>query len=101
MDRHPSLSRQRCRFAKMAMAAVFLATTLATTLHAQKTTGGIEGTITDATGAVVPGVRVTATDEGTGERLVATSDQGGTYRFLEVRPDSYLVTVEAAGFKQM
>ncbi len=102
MDRQPSQSGQRCRFAKVAIVAVFLATTLATTtLQAQKTTGGIEGTITDATGAVVPGVRVTATDEGTGERLVATSDQGGTYRFLEVHPDSYQVTVEAPGFRQM
>ncbi len=68
---------------------------------AQKTTGGIEGTITDSTGAVVPHASVSATDETTGEKLVTTSDQTGFYHFVEVHPDLYLVVVEAPGFKQV
>ena len=68
---------------------------------AQKTTGGIEGTITDPSGAVVPNAHVSATDETTGEKLATVSDQTGFYRFLELHPDPYLVVVEAAGFKQV
>ena len=69
--------------------------------YAQKTTGGIEGTITDPSGAVVSGAHITAIDETTGERLTTTADQSGLYRFLEVHPDPYTVLIEAAGFKQV
>ncbi len=96
MHRFRCLFRQCCRSAN----AVLIALLFAATLHAQKTTGGIEGTITDPTGALVPNARVTATDETTGEKLTAVSDQSGTYRFLEVHPDLYLVTIEAQGFKK-
>ena len=68
--------------------------------YAQKTTGGIEGIITDPSGAVVPDAKVSALDESTGEKLTAATDQAGFYRFLEVHPDLYLVNVEAQGFKQ-
>ncbi len=69
-------------------------------IHAQKTTGGIEGTVTDSSGAVVPNARISAVDETSGEKIQAVSDQQGFYRLLEVHPDPYLVTVEAEGFKQ-
>ncbi len=96
-----SVSRPRSGF-RFAPAGLLLGFSLCfATVHAQKTTGGIEGTITDPTGAVVPNVRVTATDEGSGEKLSVVSDQSGQFRFLEVRPDPYLVTVEAPGFKQL
>lgn len=74
---------------------------LTVSLNAQKTTGGIEGTITDASGAVVYKARITATDETTGEKLTALSDQSGLYRLLEVQPARYSVIVEAQGFKQI
>jgi hypothetical protein len=69
--------------------------------HAQKTSGGIEGTISDPSGAVVLNARVTATDETTGEKLVALSNQRGLYRLLEVHPAAYSVTVEAQGFAEI
>src|SRR5262245_60231887 len=57
----------------------------------------ILGTITDATGAVLPGVSVTATHEATGNTFVAVTDAGGKYR-LSVRIGSYTVTAELSGF---
>ena len=94
------MCRQRNLSCRCSAIAIVVASLFAISLHAQKTTGGIEGIVTDPTGAVVSGARVTATDETTGEKLVAASDQSGTYRFLEVHPDTYQVSVEAQGFKQ-
>ncbi len=100
MTKHTSSRKQR--LSRSLQTAGVLATVLSSLapLHAQKTTGGIEGTVTDSSGAVVPNARVLATDETTGEKIEATSDAQGFYRLLEVHPDSYLVTVEAQGFKQ-
>lgn len=68
----------------------------------QRTTGMIEGTVTDPNGAVVPGVSVTATSTGstTGLKRTVTTDGDGVYRFVEVPPGSYTIVTEAAkGFK--
>ncbi len=68
----------------------------------QRTTGSIEGTITDQNGAVVPGISVTATSTGstTGLKRTITTDSQGFYRFSEVPPGTYDVsTEEAKGFK--
>src|SRR6266550_722909 len=60
----------------------------------------IQGTVTDPQGTVVPGAKVTVTNQSTGAvRETTTSDQG-FYRINELPPGSYTVTVEASGFKQ-
>src|SRR5215475_13377421 len=56
---------------------------------AQRTNGDISGTVMDTTGAVLPGVTVTA---------VCTDAQGG-YSVPELAPCVYRVTAELAGFK--
>src|SRR5215208_1395997 len=58
------------------------------------TTGSIEGTVTDATGAAVPGVTVVATRQG-GRSTSATSNDEGFFRINNVEPGIYTVTVEA------
>jgi outer membrane receptor protein involved in Fe transport len=58
------------------------------------TTGSIEGTVTDVNGAAVPGVTVTATREG-GRSNTATSNDEGIYRFSNLEPGHYTVSVEA------
>ncbi len=67
---------------------------------AQTITGAITGTVTDASGAVVPGAKVTATNTATGVATpTQTSDSGSyTLNFLQIGP--YKVTVEASGFTQ-
>jgi len=63
-------------------------------------TGGISGTITDATGAVIPGATVTLTSLDTGASQTTTTNQSGDYRFTLLKPGRYQVTVTQAGFSR-
>ncbi|MFP5276296.1 MAG: carboxypeptidase regulatory-like domain-containing protein [Acidobacteriota bacterium] len=66
---------------------------------AQGSFGTILGTVTDATGAVIVGAKVTITDTMTGvSRTQITSAVGG-YNAPNLVPDSYLIKVHANGFK--
>ena len=57
----------------------------------------INGTVTDSSGAVLPGVTVTAVNEATGNTFVAVTDAGGRYR-ISVRTGTYKLVTELAGF---
>jgi outer membrane receptor protein involved in Fe transport len=64
------------------------------------TTGSIEGTVTDPTGAAVPGVTVTITRQG-GRSATATTNEEGFFRIPNVEPGQYTVTIAAEkGFAQ-
>jgi len=64
----------------------------------QTTFGSITGTVTDPSGAVIPGARVTVTNEGTGgEREVITTGSG-VFNVPNLNPGIYSVRVEATGF---
>ena len=67
---------------------------------AQTTTGSIVGTITDPSGAAVPGAVITVTNEATGIVAIRlTADSSGNYVATTLPPGRYSVTVEATGFK--
>lgn len=57
----------------------------------------VSGTITDATGGVLPGVVVRAVHEETGNSFEAVTDTAGAYR-LSVRIGTYRITAELSGF---
>ena len=62
-------------------------------------TGGLNGTVTDSSGAVVSGATITLTGpQGT---HVAKTDQSGHYSFIGLVPGYYDETVEASGFKKV
>src|SRR5947209_17422051 len=63
--------------------------------HAQEST--VSGTLTDPTGAVLPGVMVTATHTETGNKFEAVTDERGGYRLL-VRVGNYRITAGLPGF---
>src|SRR5688572_1761690 len=68
--------------------------------HAQTTTGSITGSVTDASGAVLPGVTITlSSDRLIGGPQTQISDTTGTYRFDRLVPGSYHVKFELQGFR--
>ncbi len=67
---------------------------------AQLDTGGITGTVTDPTGAVVPGAKITLTNEATGVTIVTAATSTGTYSLNAVRPGTYTLQGEASGFQR-
>jgi hypothetical protein len=69
-------------------------------LHAQVDTGSITGTVTDASGAVVSGAKVTLTNEGTGTSLSTSAGGDGVFDFSPVRIGTYRLDVSAPGFKK-
>src|SRR5271166_4936545 len=79
---------------------VCLLATLAPSLSAQ-TTGTLTGKVTDASGAVVANVTVTATSVDTGQARTATTGTDGTYKLDLLPPGNYRVRFEAAGFEVM
>ena len=66
---------------------------------AQTFRGSINGTITDPSGAVVPGAKVTATDVATGVVRDTVTSAAGEFEFADLPADSYTVKVIAAGFQ--
>ncbi|MGH9432228.1 MAG: carboxypeptidase-like regulatory domain-containing protein, partial [Terriglobia bacterium] len=69
-----------------------------TPLHAQAT-GEILGTVTDPSGAVVPGVTVTATRTATGISRSTVTSATGTYTLARLLVGTYTVTAKSNGFK--
>jgi len=61
-------------------------------------TGAITGTVTDQTGAVIPGATVTATSNSTSVPTIRTTTGAGDYAITPLLPSVYTVTVSAKGF---
>src|SRR5690349_216544 len=67
-------------------------------LHAG-TTGSIFGTVTDPSGSVLPGAKLTLTNTAQGVQNKATSDSKGAYTFPSLPVGQYRLQVEAPGFR--
>ncbi|MFL6414755.1 MAG: carboxypeptidase regulatory-like domain-containing protein [Bryobacteraceae bacterium] len=65
---------------------------------AQSATANLSGTIKDPNNAVVPGARVTTTNNGTGLKREATTTSNGTFRIPLLPPSTYTVSVVSPGF---
>ena len=70
----------------------------ASKMVAQMTTGTILGTVTDPSGGVIPGAKVTITNRGTGIVSNAVTDGSGNYVMLDLIPGTYDVSGEKEGF---
>ena len=78
-----------------------LALLLSSAAFAQTTVaqGSIQGSVTDPTGAVVSGAKITISNRATGQVATTSSTTSGTYNSGGLIPGNYVVRVEAAGFK--
>jgi hypothetical protein len=81
-------------------AVLALATLLASTpLFSQGTTATLGGTVTDASGAVIPNAQVTLKSETSDDKRTTTSNGSGVFSFSGVPSGTYDVTISATGFK--
>jgi hypothetical protein len=82
------------------VAAILLVAFAVVPATAQKDSGSIVGVVKDASGAVVPGARVTVTDVDRGTEVVTRTDAQGEYTASPLKVGQYRVTIEKAGFKK-
>src|SRR5450631_2383746 len=90
------MQARRISFILLSLAVVL---TMATTGFAQTMiSGDLTGTVTDASNAVVANAPVTLTSADFGTTSNTTTNQSGFFRFSNLRPGKYTVTVKAQGF---
>lgn len=91
------VSKRRRWFMALAVAACSV---LAATGRAQSTFATISGVVEDSSGAVLPGVTVTAQNEQTGLQRSVVTGERGAYRISELPPGRYGLKVDLTGFTQ-
>jgi len=70
-------------------------------VFAQETTGGLQGTVKDPSGAVVSKASVVVTGSALGGEKSLVTDSSGYYRFANLPPGTYTVAVKASGFSEL
>lgn len=70
-------------------------------LFGQTVSSGLQGTVLDPANAVVPNAPVTLIEMATGATRAAMTDSSGLFRFLDLAPGTYSVSVKARGFKRL
>ena len=78
--------------------AVLLSLAFSISAFGQETTGTIDGTVTDSTGASVPEASVTVSASGLVRENTTTTNTNGYFKFASLPPGSYTVTVTKTGF---
>jgi hypothetical protein len=79
---------------------LFAATFLVAPAALAQYRASIQGTVTDSTGAVIPGTTLTLVDDSTNEKQVRTSNAEGIFSFNALPPDTFTITVEKDGFQK-
>ena len=100
---HARLLRGRMAFRMFKLFAVLFvcAVLVAPLSFAQTNTGDISGTVTDESGAVIPGCALTLTDQATSAERKAVSDTEGNFSFRQVAVGTYTITTNKSGFKTL
>src|SRR5277367_3011425 len=82
-------------------AALLLTLAVSLPFHALAQTfrGGINGTVTDQSGAVVPGATINAVETGTNVSHKSISSSGGEFSFQDMPLGNYSITIAASGFE--
>ena len=92
------LGRAFPKSAFFTLAAVFLALIFNLTVHAQTYRGGINGTVTDKTGAAIANANVSAVETATNTPYQVVSSSAGEFNFPNLPVGSYTVTITFTGF---
>src|SRR5206468_10780264 len=84
---------------KLAAAALLLLCLFFANAIAQATNATLGGTVSDATGALIPGVSITATNTATGIVNTVLTNEAGAYQFASLQTGTYKVSAELSGFR--
>jgi hypothetical protein len=84
---------------RFALRVAFVFVCLSTAGQAQDTTATLLGTLSDASGSVLPGVTVSVTNVGTSQARTLVTDENGRYRAPLLPPGRYEVTAQLQGFQ--
>lgn len=76
-----------------------LSVCVATQAFGQSSNARLSGTVNDATGAVLPGVEVTATNTATGVVTTALTNDAGAYNFASLLPGTYTISASLPAFQ--
>lgn len=93
------MKTERCLIGTLICAITWIAL-IAGPVSAQVFTGDILGSVTDPTGALVPGATITLRNRQTNATLEAKSGADGSYIFARMAPATYEITAAAGGFKR-
>jgi hypothetical protein len=95
------MQREIHAIGRAAVCALF-ATTLgiSQSVLAQQQMGAVQGTVTDATRAVLPGVTITVVHQGTGLQRSTPTNASGVYRIPGLEPGRYEISAELPGFRK-
>jgi hypothetical protein len=80
----------------IALCLLFLANPV--TISAQQAAAAINGTVTDASGAIIPGATITLSNSATGGSITTQTNSAGIYNFVNVLPAAYSIKVVKEGF---
>src|SRR5438132_4508438 len=90
-----SVMRKLLLLAALALPCLFVSAVT----FAQTSNATLGGTVADATGALIPGVSIMATNTGTGIVNTALTNDAGAYQFASLQTGTYTVTAELPGFQ--
>jgi hypothetical protein len=88
------------RFVLLSLAAVLVFVICNAPSLGQSTFGTILGTVRDASGAVVSGATIELTNAGTSAKRTTTTDDAGSFSFVNVAPGIYQLVMESSGFQK-
>src|SRR5712691_2146185 len=84
---------------KVLLKSTFLCICLAIQAFGQSSNARVSGTVNDTTGAVLPGVEVTASNSGTGVVSTAITNDAGAYNFASLLPGTYTISASLPAFQ--
>src|SRR5262245_61799976 len=82
-----------------ALAAVLALSLITSTNSFGQATTALSGTVQDSSGALIPGVEISAVNDGTGVETKAISNDAGVYNFVAMQPGTYTVKGSLPGFQ--
>ena len=96
--RKPFELRSNVLFTALVLGTSFLAAPLAPPLYAQAVSGDVSGYVNDPTGAVIPGAKVTLTNQASKSTRDTKSDSAGYFSFASIPAGTYQLEVQLNGF---